>query len=57
MTAFSRMYENHHWLSDTFAGAFIGYWMGTYFTNLHNKQQIEDPAAPPAQLISFQIMF
>jgi undecaprenyl-diphosphatase len=57
LTMYSRMYQNHHWLSDVFAGAFIGYWMGTYFTNLHEKQKELEPNLPPSQIIDFQIMF
>lgn len=57
ITMYSRMYHNQHWLSDVFAGAFIGYWMGAYFTNLHEKQKELEPNLPPEPLVNFQIMF
>lgn len=53
-TAFSRVYQNHHWTSDVFIGACIGYFMGKFVTNLHNSAP---PLTPPTNhlSLSFQL--
>jgi hypothetical protein len=38
MTAFSRVYHDQHWLSDTFAGAAIGTFMGVTVAHLHDHK-------------------
>lgn len=40
LTAFSRVYNNYHWVSDVFLGAALGYFIGEYVTELHNKKTI-----------------
>ena len=41
LTATSRVYQNHHWTSDVFLGAFIGYITGKYITELHKQNEYE----------------
>lgn len=36
ITAGSRIYENHHWASDVFLGAAIGYFTGSFIISRHN---------------------
>jgi hypothetical protein len=38
MTAFSRVYHDQHWLSDTFAGAAIGTFMGVTVAHMHDHK-------------------
>lgn len=38
-TATSRVYQNHHWTSDVFLGAAIGYFTGKFVTGIHNKNE------------------
>lgn len=50
-TMFSRIYQDQHWISDSFAGAFIGYFVGNWVVDLHNekKHKIEVTSIfPPA---------
>ena len=56
-TAFARIYENKHWASDVFAGAFIGYFVAKFFTDLHKKDDIIPHEEPPTPLINFSIPF
>jgi len=35
LTAFSRVYHNHHWTSDVLLGGIIGYSVGKFVTDLH----------------------
>jgi membrane-associated phospholipid phosphatase len=37
LTAFSRVYDDQHWLSDTFFGAAIGTFMGVTVAHLHKR--------------------
>jgi len=37
LTAVSRIYQNNHWASDAFLGAAIGYFVGSWVTDLHEK--------------------
>lgn len=39
MTAASRIYQNHHWLSDVFFGAFTGYFIAKFFVDKHKDEQ------------------
>lgn len=36
ITAFSRVYNNRHWASDSFLGSFIGYFIGKFVVELHD---------------------
>ena len=38
-TMFSRIYQDYHWISDSFAGAFIGYFVGNWVVDLHNESK------------------
>ena len=40
LTAVSRVYQNHHWASDVFLGAMIGYFTGKFVTDLHNEKEL-----------------
>lgn len=40
LTFFSRIYQNHHWISDAFIGASLGYFIGKFVTNLHKEENI-----------------
>jgi hypothetical protein len=37
ITAISRVYQNYHWTSDVFLGGAIGYVVGSFLVNRHNK--------------------
>lgn len=37
ITAISRVYQNYHWTSDVFLGGTIGYLVGSFLVNRHNK--------------------
>ena len=59
MTAFSRVYQNHHWTSDVLLGGIIGYSVAEFVTRLHKSQKIDDGGIevpqPPINLIDFRI--
>ncbi|MBN2572253.1 MAG: phosphatase PAP2 family protein [Ignavibacteriales bacterium] len=40
LTAISRVYQNYHWTSDVFFGACLGYFIGEYICEVHNKENI-----------------
>ncbi|MCP5063674.1 MAG: phosphatase PAP2 family protein [Ignavibacteriae bacterium] len=40
LTAFSRVYQNHHWTSDVLLGGIIGYSVGKFVTDLHLDLQV-----------------
>jgi len=37
ITCVSRVYQNYHWTSDVFLGATMGYFVGSFIVNRHNK--------------------
>ncbi|RJP62261.1 MAG: phosphatase PAP2 family protein [Ignavibacteriales bacterium] len=37
VTCVSRVYQNYHWTSDVFVGAALGYFVGNFIVNRHNK--------------------
>ena len=37
LTMISRVYQDHHWTSDTFAGAALGYFIGTWVVDHHEQ--------------------
>jgi hypothetical protein len=37
ITCASRVYQNYHWTSDVFVGAALGYFVGNFIVNRHNK--------------------
>jgi membrane-associated phospholipid phosphatase len=37
ITAFSRVYNNRHWLSDVFLGGFIGHFVGKFVVGMHDS--------------------
>lgn len=54
LTAYSRVYQDKHWLSDVFLGAVIGYTIGKWTVKIHKKN--EGPVNPIPQF-SFYIKF
>lgn len=55
MTAFSRVYQNHHWLSDIFLGGAIGYFVAAYVNNVHNRKEAEYIKPVSSNVISINI--
>nr|MDA3861232.1 phosphatase PAP2 family protein [Melioribacteraceae bacterium] len=56
LTATSRVYQNHHWASDVFLGAFIGYFTAKYITDLHKQNEVS-PTITNTPLISLSLSF
>ena len=56
LTATSRIYQNHHWASDVFLGAFIGYFTGKFVTDLHKSNEIT-PTINNTPLVSLSLAF
>lgn len=56
LTATSRMYQNHHWASDVFLGAVIGYFTGKFVTDLHNQNEVT-PYINSTPLVSLSFSF
>lgn len=57
-TAFSRVYQNHHWTSDVFIGACLGYFIGKFVTDLHDKtSKPEQILTPPTNHLSLTFQF
>lgn len=48
LTVASRVYQNYHWTSDVFLGAAIGYFIGKYFVDQHDKKNEGGEEIPPA---------
>ena len=58
LTGISRVYDNEHWASDVFLGAFIGYFMGKFVTELHNNnEKLFGTGQHGTPLIQFSIPF
>lgn len=59
MTAFSRVYQNHHWTSDVILGGIIGFSMAEFVTKLHKSKSALDktnlPLQNPINLIDLKI--
>ena len=56
LTAFSRIYQNHHWTSDVFLGAMVGYFVGKFVTNLHDEKELT-PQMAQIPLLSLSLSF
>lgn len=41
LTAFSRVYQNHHWTSDVIFGGFLGFTIAEFVTKLHKTKNSE----------------
>lgn len=52
-TAFSRVYQNYHWLSDVFFGACIGYFTAKFTYDLNNSNKTEP--VPPVPVLTLTI--
>jgi len=61
MTAFSRVYQNHHWTSDVLLGGIIGYSVAEFVTRLHNSKSSNKSdlleLQAPINLFDFRIPF
>ena len=61
MTAFSRVYQNHHWTSDVILGGIIGYSVAEFVTRLHKSKKKSpnalDELNRPIPLFNFTIPF
>lgn len=59
MTAFSRVYQNHHWASDVLMGGIIGYSVAEFVTRLHKSSSDDgkNPIVPQPtiNLLDFRI--
>lgn len=56
LTATSRVYQNHHWASDVFLGAMIGYFTGKFVTDLHKGNEVT-PYINSTPLVSLSLTF
>ena len=56
LTATSRVYQNHHWASDVFLGAMIGYFTGKFVTDLHQQNEVS-PIIYTTPLVSLSLSF
>lgn len=53
MTAFSRVYQNHHWTSDVLFGGIIGFSVAEFVTKQHkSKSSLDNSNLPPQNPIS-----
>lgn len=61
LTAFSRVYQNHHWASDVIFGALLGYTIAEFVVKLHagkNNEMSRNPSLEkPVNLFNFKIPF
>ena len=56
LTAYSRVYENRHWLSDVVLGGIIGYTTAKYFVKAHKDKEFQEFVAPtPIYSISISL--
>ncbi len=56
LTATSRVYQNHHWASDVFLGAMIGYFTGKFVTDLHKQNEVT-PFINSTPVVSLSLSF
>lgn len=47
VTAFSRMYQNHHWVSDVFLGACLGYFIAKFTYDFNQEEKLLPNQTPP----------
>jgi membrane-associated phospholipid phosphatase len=58
LTAYARIYNNEHWLSDVIFGSAIGYFVGEFVNNHPTNQKtdsVSEPTLPPPPLFSFKV--
>jgi membrane-associated phospholipid phosphatase len=58
LTAYARIYNNEHWLSDVIFGSAIGYFVGEFVNNHPTNQRTEsvsEPTLPPPPFFSFKV--
>jgi membrane-associated phospholipid phosphatase len=54
LTAYSRIYENRHWLSDVVLGGIIGYVSAKFFVNKHESNNLIE-FTPQQEILSFSL--
>ncbi|MDZ7765620.1 MAG: phosphatase PAP2 family protein [Melioribacteraceae bacterium] len=54
VTAYSRVYENRHWLSDVVLGGIIGYTTAKFFVKEHDEKEFQE-FITPTPIFSFSI--
>lgn len=61
LTAFSRVYQNHHWLSDVILGGFIGYFVADFVAKIHMTKNyaeiVPNPNTVNFKLLNYSIYF
>jgi len=59
LTAFSRVYQNHHWTSDVLLGGIIGYTIAEYVSGLHKPKSDDDlmERMKPFPIFNYRISF
>ena len=59
LTAFSRVYQNHHWTSDVILGSIIGYTIAEYLVRLHKPKAGQTPGefVQPIPILNYKISF
>jgi hypothetical protein len=60
LTAFSRVYQNHHWTSDVLYGGFLGYIVAEFVTDMHKSKSEAnniEKLQQPIPLMSLKIPF
>jgi membrane-associated phospholipid phosphatase len=58
LTAYARIYNNEHWLSDVIFGSAIGFFVGEFVNNHPTNQKtdsVSEPTLPPPPLFSFKV--
>lgn len=56
LTVISRVYQNYHWASDVFLGGMIGYFTGSFITELHKEKELNGKIET-TPLISLSLSF
>jgi hypothetical protein len=55
LTAFSRVYQDHHWFSDVAAGALTGYFIAEYVSKIHKPAMDNSEKKSPTPLFSISL--
>lgn len=59
LTAFSRVYQNHHWTSDVILGGIVGYTIAEFVTGLHKTDKTSEGSefSKPIPILNYKISF